>query len=149
MVASVRIKQLDKKLAILHKKTIDACLIASSGVESPVESAAFVRELLGNFKGELIRRCKEGKKPNYQRIADNLALDNLKSIVIEEQTTYNEIHHELSEIVKSKVTVAKFRMLEFLSLVEDHTFAVTISLDPENLILRFNLNIIEFKIKLA
>ncbi len=137
-VANVRLGQLDTKLSVLHKRGVNACLSASSGIQTPVEGAALVRELLDSFKGELIRRCKEGKKSSYQS-ADNLALEILKPIVVGQQAVYDEIHHELSEIVKSRIVVPQSRVRELLALVEDHIFAVTISLDPNKLGFDFDI----------
>lgn len=132
-MVSSRLGQLDNRLMNLHKRAIDACLSASAGLTSPVEGAALLRELLDSFKGELIRRCKEGKGANYQRIADNLAFDKLGSMISDQQEVYNSLHSELSGILKSRAAVQPSRIQELLTLTEDHISVVIIVLDPEKI----------------
>jgi len=132
MVTS-RLNSLDKRLGDLHIKAIQACLSASAGVQSSVEGAAIVRELLDGFKGELIRRCKEGRKATYQRIADNLAFEALKQMIVDQQDMHESLHNELSGIIKSRVTTSQSRIQELLSLAEDLVFAITIALDPQKI----------------
>ena len=76
-----RLEQLDDRLMELHNNAINSCLSVSAEVGSPIESAELLRELLVCFKGELIRRCRSGRRTKYERIANNLAADS--------QTTYD------------------------------------------------------------
>ena len=132
-----RLDQLANRLGNLHQKAKDACWSTSSEIQAPVEAAAYLRELLDGFKGELIRRCKEGNKSTYRRISDNLAFENTKSIVYDQQAVYDEIHHELSEIVKSRLVIPNNRMQELLFSVEDHISVVTIAVDPRKIDIEF------------
>lgn len=132
-MVSSRLGQLNNRLMNLHKSAIDACLSTSAGSTSPVEGAALLRELLDSFKGELIRRCKKGKGATYQRIADNLAFDKLRSMISDQQEEYDNLHSELSGILKSRTVIQPSRIRELLTLTEDHISVVILVLDPEKI----------------
>lgn len=132
LVAS-RLKKLKIDLFDLHQSAINTCWSAFAGTQSPIESAATLRELLDQFKGALINICQRGNKATYQRIADNLAFESLKSLISDQQEVYDDLHAELSKIAKSRLEVPLTRMQELLSLTENHILAVTIGLDPEKI----------------
>jgi hypothetical protein len=133
--ASSRLGQLDDRLLDLHSRATDAALSTSAGVQSPIESAELIRELLISFKGELIRRCKVGKGTKYQRIAQNLAIDSQATLeaIIDQQQNYDELHHELAGIAKNRLQVPQKRLKELLANFEDHVLIITNSIDPEKI----------------
>lgn len=129
-IVSVRLAKLSSNLSEAHKKAVAATLTASSNIQSPAEAQ---RELLVQFKGELIRRSRNGAGKKYSRIADNLIYEaqELKSIVIDQQSLYDSLHAELSEIAKTRSVPGSGRLDATLVSLEDHVFIITTSLDPE------------------
>jgi hypothetical protein len=135
-----RLARLSQKLADLHAAATEATLKAGAGVISPVEAAVTQRELLDQFKGELIRRCPAGKGNSYKRVADNLAIDSpITKIAIEDsQGAYGVVHAELSEIAKSRKAVDGAYITDLLRRIEDHIWTVTSALDTDSSGVTFN-----------
>lgn len=137
--ASRRLGLLSEKLPELHELATNASLEAAARVSTPVEGAESLRELLVQFKGELIRLCKQGSGTKYSRIADNLAFDDpiLDGMVRSGQEDYDSLHSELAEIAKHRVEASIDRLRELLGLLEDHVLVITTSLDPDKTGLNF------------
>lgn len=128
-----RLAVINERLKDLHSRAIESAKLVSANVKSPIECAGLLRELIDGFKGELIRVCKTGKGSSFIRISNNLALQGQTHIsnITDQDKVYNQLHHELSEIVKDRIRIGEKRMDELLSLVEDHILNTTNSLDPE------------------
>lgn len=126
-----RLGQLDPQLQVLFDRTLETSWIATAGVQSGVEAASLARELLVQFKGALIKKCRKGRGTRYQRIAENLAFDATVGMIKEEQDHYDVIHAELSEISKSRGVAPFSRLEELLAMLEAHILVVMIALDPE------------------
>ncbi len=137
---SKRLQQLSQKLYDLHRKAVDGTLKFVGGVQAPIEAAEAQRELLVQFKGELLRLCKIGKGNNYKRIAENIIYqqDEIIRIVIEQQEVYDALHGELAEIAKERSHPRKERMEGLLISLEDHIYVLLVSLDPDKTRIPFN-----------
>jgi hypothetical protein len=135
-----RLARLSRKLADPHGAATEATLKAGADVVSPVEAAITQRELLDQFKGELIRRCPAGKGNSYKRIADNLAIASpiTKTAIEDSQGTYDATHTELSEIAKSRRVADGAYIADLLRRVEDHIWTVTSALDTNSTGVTFN-----------
>jgi hypothetical protein len=127
-----RLTQLSLRLGELHEEAVAITLKVSAAVQSPVEAAEVQRELLVQFKGDMIQRCRQGKGTKYSRIATNLAYDDesIQEIVIDEQSVYDSLHSELSEIAKMRKVPKSERLELTLGLLEDHILVISSSLDP-------------------
>lgn len=127
-----RLEQLDGRLSELHNNAKSSCFSVSAEVVSPIESAELLRELLNGFKGSLIRRCQLGRGTKYGRIADNLAVDTQTThdAICDQQTTYDRLHSDLSEIAKSRKEIKGFEIKSYLEDLEDHVLIVTSAIDP-------------------
>ncbi|MCK4821778.1 hypothetical protein KA005_38785 [bacterium] len=133
-IVNRRLAQLNPRLAELHNQAKTEVYSVKAEIKSPIETAGILRELLDQFKGELLNRS-AGKGNKYERISNNLVvgLDITKRIVIEQQMIYDDIHHDLSEIVKSRVEVDGDQLVKYIERIEDHIELVTSSIDPDKI----------------
>jgi hypothetical protein len=137
--ANERLNKLNRRLTEMHERIRDVVLSTSAQTQSPIEGAEIIREILVSFKGDLIRRCKSGNGATYKRIAENLAVDTdpTREAIVDQQIVYDDLHSQLSEIAKSRVSIAPELLQQLLSRLDDHILIVTGATDPNKIGIQF------------
>jgi hypothetical protein len=127
-----RLGKLNLKLVELHIKAEESTLSSIAGLEFSIASASALRELLDQFKGLLLDKCRGGQGATYQRIAQFLSIDTpIARIAIESnQDEYERLHKTLSRIIHSRLAVEPNLMISYFRQVEDHVKIVTDNLNP-------------------
>lgn len=135
-----RLEKLDSRLAELHSYAEKSTLSSVAGLEYSISSASVLRELLDQFKGFLLDKCRSGKGTTYLRISQNLSIDTpISRLAIEtNQDVYDNLHKTLSEITHNRLVVEPNLMSSYFRQVEDHIKIITDNLDLSIIGINFN-----------
>jgi hypothetical protein len=144
-VVKARLKQLSDNrkidLVALYEKAYAATMVAVANVGNSSDAATLMRDLLDDFKENLLSRCRPTKVPPqiYHRIANGLAITTpvTHQAICNGESTHKKLHDEMSQVLKLKLVIPTMRLSEILHELEDHIWIVTESIDPSKIMIKF------------
>jgi hypothetical protein len=140
-IVNSRLDKLGNKFVILHNDAIKYSNTSNAGLEDTIKAASAMRELIDQFKGYLIDKCRGGRGATYKRIAEFLGIDtSLTKLAIEGgQSSYDHIHNELDLIIHRRIEVKGYPIMLLLRELENHIKIITDAIDTN----KFGINFFE------